>query len=153
MNENAIQEKMNYCLNCKIKPCSNKGCPLGNDIPTFIKFAKEGKIEDAYTTISKTSVLPGICGRVCPHKKQCEGSCVRGIRGESVDIGTIESYIFDKAMEQGLSLKKIYEKNCEQDNEKREILKGKKVAIIGGGPAGLTSAAFLAKDGVRSYNF
>ena len=137
MNENAIQEKMNYCLNCKIKPCSNKGCPLGNDIPTFIKFAKEGKIEDAYTTISKTSVLPGICGRVCPHKKQCEGSCVRGIRGDSVDIGTIESYIFDKAMEQGLSLKKIYEKNCEQDNEKREILKGKKVAIIGGGPAGL----------------
>ena len=116
MNENAIQEKMNYCLNCKIKPCSNKGCPLGNDIPTFIKFAKEGKIEDAYTTISKTSVLPGICGRVCPHKKQCEGSCVRGIRGDSVDIGTIESYIFDKAMEQGLSLKKIYEKNCEQDN-------------------------------------
>ena len=145
MNENAIQEKMNYCLNCKIKPCSNKGCPLGNDIPTFIKFAKEGKIEDAYTTISKTSVLPGICGRVCPHKKQCEGSCVRGIRGDSVDIGTIESYIFDKAMEQGLSLKKIYEKNCEQDNEKREILKGKKVAIIGGGPAGLTSAAFWQK--------
>ena len=66
-------------------------------------------------------------------------------KGDSVDIGTIESYIFDKAMEQGLSLKKIYEKNCEQDNEKREILKGKKVAIIGGGPAGLTSAAFWQK--------
>ena len=103
MSENDMQEKMNYCLNCKIKPCSNKGCPLENDIPTFIKLAKEGKIEDAYATISKTSVLPGICGRVCPHKKQCEGSCVRGIKGDSVDIGTIESYIFDKAMEQGYS--------------------------------------------------
>ena len=120
MNENAIQEKINYCLNCKIKPCSNKGCPLGNDIPTFIKFAKEGKIEDAYTTISKTSVLPGICGRVCPHKKQCEGSCVRGIRGDSVDIGTIESYIFDKAME-GCNTSQI----CYYMNEQKVPTPGK----------------------------
>ena len=149
MNKTEIQEKTNYCLNCKIKPCSNKGCPLGNDIPTFIKLAKEEKIEEAYEVISTTSVLPGICGRICPHMKQCEGSCVRGIKGNPVDIGTIESYIFDKAMEQGLSLKKVYEKySSEENKEEKEVLKGKKVAIIGGGPAGLTCAAFLAKEGI-----
>lgn len=149
MNKTEIQEKTNYCLNCKIKPCSNKGCPLGNDIPTFIKLAKEEKIEEAYEVISTTSVLPGICGRICPHMKQCEGSCVRGIKGNPVDIGTIESYIFDKAMEQGLSLKKVYEKyESEENKEEKEVLKDKKVAIIGGGPAGLTCAAFLAKEGI-----
>ena len=149
MNKTEIQEKTNYCLNCKIKPCSNKGCPLGNDIPTFIKLAKEEKIEEAYEVISTTSVLPGICGRICPHMKQCEGSCVRGIKGNPVDIGTIESYIFDKAMEQGLSLKKVYEKyENEENKEEKEVLKDKKVAIIGGGPAGLTCAAFLAKEGI-----
>lgn len=149
MNKTEIQEKTNYCLNCKIKPCSNKGCPLGNDIPTFIKLAKEEKIEEAYEVISTTSVLPGICGRICPHMKQCEGSCVRGIKGNPVDIGTIESYIFDKAMEQGLSLKKVYGKYAsEESKEEKEVLKGKKVAIIGGGPAGLTCAAFLAKEGI-----
>lgn len=150
MNKTEIQEKINYCLNCKIKPCSNKGCPLGNDIPTFIKLAKEEKIEEAYEIISKTSVLPGICGRICPHMKQCEGSCVRGIKGNPVDIGAIESYIFDTAMEQGLSLKKIYNKYQNEENkEERETLKDKKVAIIGGGPAGLTCAAFLAKEGIK----
>ena len=149
MNKTEIQEKTNYCLNCKIKPCSNKGCPLGNDIPTLIKLAKEEKIEEAYEVISTTSVLPGICGRICPHMKQCEGSCVRGIKGNPVDIGTIESYIFDKAMEQGLSLKKVYGKYAsEESKEEKEVLKGKKVAIIGGGPAGLTCAAFLAKEGI-----
>ena len=149
MNKTEIQEKTNYCLNCKIKPCSNKGCPLGNDIPTFIKLAKEEKIEEAYEVISTTSVLPGICGRICPHMKQCEGSCVRVIKGNPVDIGTIESYIFDKAMEQGLSLKKVYGKYAsEESKEEKEVLKGKKVAIIGGGPAGLTCAAFLAKEGI-----
>ena len=149
MNKTEIQEKTNYCLNCKIKPCSNKGCPLGNDIPTFIKLAKEETIEEAYEVISTTSVLPGICGRICPHMKQCEGSCVRGIKGNPVDIGTIESYIFDKAMEQGLSLKKVYGKYAsEESKEEKEVLKGKKVAIIGGGPAGLTCAAFLAKEGI-----
>ena len=159
MNKTEIQEKTNYCLNCKIKPCSNKGCPLGNDIPTFIKLAKEEKIEEAYEVISTTSVLPGICGRICPHMKQCEGSCVRGIKGNPVDIGTIESYIFDKAMEQGLSLKKVYEKyENEENKEEKEVLKDKKVAIIGGGPAGLTCAAFLAKEGAQvtiyeKYNY
>lgn len=139
---NHIQEKTEKCLNCKIKPCSNKGCPLGNNIPAFIKAAKENNIKEAYKIISETSVLPGVCGRICPHKRQCEGSCVRGIKGESVNIGDIEAYIFDKAMEQGITLKEIYEMN--ENNAKN-----KKVAIIGGGPAGLTCAAFLAKEGVK----
>lgn len=139
---NHIQEKTEKCLNCKIKPCSNKGCPLGNNIPAFIKAAKENNIKEAYKIISETSVLPGVCGRICPHKSQCEGSCVRGIKGESVNIGDIEAYIFDKAMEQGITLKEIY--NMNETN-----VKNKKVAIIGGGPAGLTCAAFLAKEGVQ----
>ena len=139
---NHIQEKTEKCLNCKIKPCSNKGCPLGNNIPAFIKAAKENNIKEAYKIISETSVLPGVCGRICPHKRQCEGSCVRGIKGESVNIGDIEAYIFDKAMEQGITLKEIYEMN--ENNAKN-----KKVAIIGRGPAGLTCAAFLAKEGVK----
>ena len=139
---NHIQEKTEKCLNCKIKPCSNKGCPLGNNIPAFIKAAKENNIKEAYKIISETSVLPGVCGRICPHKRQCEGSCVRGIKGEPVNIGDIEAYIFDKAMEQGITLKEIY--NMNENNAKN-----KKVAIIGGGPAGLTCAAFLAKEGVQ----
>lgn len=140
---NHIQEKTEKCLNCKIKPCSNKGCPLGNNIPAFIKAAKENNIKEAYKIISETSVLPGVCGRICPHKSQCEGSCVRGIKGESVNIGDIEAYIFDKAMEQDITLKEIYQIQ-EQTNPKN-----KKVAIIGGGPSGLTCAAFLAKEGVQ----
>ena len=139
---NHIQEKAEKCLNCKIKPCSNKGCPLGNNIPEFIKLAKENNIKEAYKIISETSVLPGVCGRICPHKSQCEGSCVRGIKGEPVNIGDIEAYIFDKAMEQGITLKEIY-------NIKEIKTKDKKVAIIGGGPAGLTCAGFLAKEGVQ----
>ena len=139
---NHIQEKTEKCLNCKIKPCSNKGCPLGNNIPEFIKLAKENNIKEAYKIISETSVLPGVCGRICPHKSQCEGSCVRGVKGEPVNIGDIEAYIFDKAMEQGITLKEIY-------NIKEIKTKDKKVAIIGGGPAGLTCAGFLAKEGVQ----
>ena len=137
-----IEEKINYCLNCKIKPCSQKGCPLNNNIPEFIKAVKEENYKEAYKILSKTTVLPGICGKICPHMKQCQGSCVRGIKGEPVSIGDIENFVFQKAIEQGYSLKDVI--------EKQEIpeLKNKKVAIIGGGPAGLTCAAFLAKDGL-----
>lgn len=77
-----IIEKSKYCLNCKVKPCSNKGCPMQNDIPEFIQKIKEENYKEAYKIISKTSVLPGVCGRICPHEKQCQGSCVRGIKGE-----------------------------------------------------------------------
>ena len=138
-----INEKANYCLNCKIKPCSLKGCPLGNQIPDFIKELKEGDIEKAYKIISQTTVLPGVCGRICPHKKQCQGSCIRGIKSEAVSIGEMEAYIFDKAMEKGQTLLDCYKEEIEKHPEN----KNKKVAIIGGGPAGLTASAFLAKEG------
>lgn len=140
-----INEKANYCLNCKIKPCSLKGCPLENQIPDFIKELKEGEIEKAYKIISQTTVLPGVCGRICPHKKQCQGSCIRGIKSEAVSIGEMEAYIFDKAMEKGQSLLDCYKEEIEKHPEN----KNKKVAIIGGGPAGLTASAFLAKEGVN----
>lgn len=134
-----MQKKVNYCLNCKVKPCSNKGCPLNNDIPTFIRLVKEGNMEEAYYTLLKTSILGSVCGRICPHYKQCMGSCVRGIKGESVQIGDIEAYISDYGLEHDL-IKNI---------EKTEELKGKNIAVIGGGPAGLTASYFLAKAGAN----
>ena len=100
-----IQEYANYCLNCPVKPCSKKGCPMGNDIPSFIKAVKEENYKEAYKILSETTVLPGVCGKICPHKKQCQGSCVRGIKGEPVDIGNIEAFIFQKALENGYTLK------------------------------------------------
>lgn len=137
MINDTIQKYTEYCLNCPVKPCSNKGCPLNNDIPTFIKNVKEGKIEEAYSILSKTTVLGSICGRICPHMKQCEGSCIRGIKGEPVQIGEIEAYVFDEA------IKNEWYKNIEKTTE----LQGKKVAVIGSGPAGLTCAYFLARSG------
>ncbi len=149
-----IQEKVNYCLNCKIKPCSAKGCPLENNIPEFIKAVKEENYKKAYKILSQTTVLPGVCGKICPHTKQCQGSCVRGIKGEPVSIGDIENYIFEKAEQEGYSLKEAMQ--IKENNNK--IYSNKKVAIIGGGPAGLTCAAFLAKDGIdvtiyEKYNY
>ena len=134
-----IQKATEYCLNCPVRPCSNKGCPLNNDIPAFIKQVKEGKVEEAYKILSNTTVLGSVCGRICPHMKQCEGSCVRGIKGEPVQIGKIEAYVFDEALKN-----KWYEKL-----EKTDELKGKKVAVVGGGPAGLTCSAFLARSGAE----
>ena len=147
-----IEEKINYCLNCKIKPCSLKGCPLENNIPEFIKAVKEEKYKEAYQILSETTVLPGVCGRICPHMKQCQGSCVRGIKGEPVGIGDIEEYIFKKAIKEGYNLKDAINKKVTPE------LSDKKVAIVGGGPAGLTCAAFLAKDGLdvtiyEKYNY
>ncbi len=135
-----IEEKVNYCLNCKIKPCSLKGCPLNNQIPDFIQALKKEEYFLAYKILSETTVLPGVCGRICPHEKQCQDSCVRGIKGESVSIGELEAYTFDKAHELGYHLS-----DCYQKVEKTY----KKVAVIGGGPAGLTCAAFLAKEGIK----
>ena len=148
-----IQEKANYCLNCKIKPCSAKGCPLENNIPEFIKAVKEENYKKAYKILSQTTVLPGVCGKICPHTKQCQGSCVRGIKGEPVSIGDIENYIFEKAEQEGYNLKEAMQ--IEKNNT---TYSNKKVAIIGGGPAGLTCAAFLAKDGIdvtiyEKYNY
>ena len=138
MNEK-IQSYTEYCLNCPVKPCSNKGCPLNNDIPTFIKLVKEGKIEEAYKILLETTVLGSICGRICPHMKQCEGSCVRGIKGEPVQIGEIEAFVFDEA------LKNKWYKNIEKTSE----MQGKRIAVVGSGPAGLTCASFLARSGAE----
>lgn len=130
-----ISKKANHCLGCKVKMCS-KGCPLGNDITQFIAYVKEEKYEEAYHILCDTTVLSPICGRICPHKSQCEGSCVRGIKGESVSIGDLEAYLGDLAIENGYCIPKF-------SNE----VKDKKVAIVGGGPAGLTAAAQLARYG------
>ena len=151
--ENII-EKANYCLGCKVKPCSKKGCPLNNDIPEFIKCIKEKKYKEAYKILSKTTVLQGVCGRICPHAKQCQGSCVRGIKGEPVSIGELEAYAFDMATKEGATLLECYKEEIEQNKSNNN----KKVAIIGGGPAGLTCSAFLAKAGIKvtiyeKYNY
>lgn len=142
-----IKEKSEYCLNCKIKPCSNKGCPLGNDIPTFIKAIKEENYKKAYEILSGTTVLEAVCGRICPHTKQCEGSCVRGIKSKPVSIGELEAFVGD------ISIKENYK--ITQNNTSN---KNKKIAIIGGGPAGLTASAFLLKEGYsvtlyEKYNY
>ena len=137
--ENKIKEYTEYCLNCKVKPCSNKGCPLSNDIPTFIKYVKEGDIKKAYEVLTNTTMLGAVCGRICPHEKQCQGSCVRGIKGEPVHIGEVEAYVFDEAIKNG------YSKDIEKSNE----LEGKKVAVIGSGPAGLNCSGFLARSGAQ----
>ncbi len=133
-----INEKIKACLNCVTKPCQ-VGCPLNNDIPGFIKLLKENNLEKSYEVLSKTTVLPSICSRVCPYEKQCEAMCVKGISYTPVRIHEIEKYLGDLAIKENLPLKK-YPKNKE--------LKNKKVAIVGGGPAGLTCAAFLKRNGV-----
>lgn len=114
-----IKEKVDYCLNCKMKPCSNKGCPLNNDIPAFIKEIKEKNYEKAYEILNETTVLQSICGRICPHQKQCQGACVRGIKGNPVSIGELEAFVGDYAIGNDLQI------------EKNEKLIEKKVAIVG----------------------
>ena len=131
-----IEEIRSYCLNCKNSQCKIKGCPLDNCIPEFIH---ETDSKKAYEILCNTTVLPAICGRRCPHEKQCEGSCIRGIKGEPVSIGAMEAYIGD------LSIENNYELSIEVD----ERAKDKRVAVIGSGPAGLTCAAFLARRGVK----
>ncbi|OKZ85938.1 MAG: hypothetical protein BHW09_08305 [Clostridium sp. CAG:245_30_32] len=131
-----IEEIRSYCLNCKNSQCRIKGCPLDNCIPEFIHEIDSKK---AYEILCNTTVLPAICGRICPHEKQCEGSCIRGIKGEPVSIGAMEAYIGD------LSIENNYELSIEVD----ERAKDKRVAVIGSGPAGLTCAAFLARRGVK----
>ena len=131
-----IEEIRSYCLNCKNSQCRIKGCPLDNCIPEFIHEIDSKK---AYEILCNTTVLPAICGRICPHEKQCEGNCIRGIKGEPVSIGAMEAYIGD------LSIENNYELSIEVD----ERAKDKSVVVIGSGPAGLTCAAFLARRGVK----
>lgn len=145
MDISDIESKVNYCLNCKVKPCSNKGCPLNNDIPAFIQCIKNNNYEEAYKILSNTTVLPGVCGRICPHTKQCQGSCVRGIKGEPVSIGELEALVFDKVVDDETALYSCYKEEMEFNKANND----KKVAIIGGGPAGLSCAAYLARNGVK----
>lgn len=126
-----------YCLNCKNKPCVT-GCPLGNNIPEFIKCIKENVIENAYKELSKTTVLSSICGRICPHIDQCMGKCIRGIKQNPVNIGELETFVGDFALKHRLGMAEM-DQDC----------LNKKIAIIGSGPAGLTCAAFLARHGAN----
>jgi len=131
--EMAIDEAKR-CLNCKHKPCM-QGCPVAVNIPEFIALVAEGEFEKAYEKITETNALPAVCGRVCPQEKQCESKCVRGIKGEPVAIGRLERFVADWHMENGEDKVVIPEKN------------GKKVAVVGSGPSGLTAAGDLAKLG------
>lgn len=134
-----IKQKAEYCLNCKNPQCRT-GCPLGNNIPAFIQKVKEDNLEEAYKILCETTAIPAICGRICPHQKQCQGKCIRGIKSESVSIGEIEAYVGDWALNNTNSLL-----NCCKDIQE----KNKKVAVIGGGPSGLTAAVFLRKNGYK----
>jgi glutamate synthase (NADPH/NADH) small chain len=122
------------CINCKNAQCV-KGCPVAINIPGFIEKVKEGDIAAAYQIISESSSLPAVCGRVCPQESQCEGKCIRGIKGDPISIGKLERFVADWAGENGVKPEGAKEK------------KGKKVAVIGSGPAGLTCAGDLAKMG------
>ncbi|MGN0768887.1 MAG: NADPH-dependent glutamate synthase [Christensenellales bacterium] len=132
--EQAIDEAKR-CLGCKRRPCTN-GCPVGVKIPDFLAKVAEGKFEEAYEIITGTNALPAVCGRVCPQETQCEGKCVRGIKGEPVGIGRLERFAADyhNAHSSGRTAHTA-EKN------------GKKVAVVGSGPSGLTCAGALAKKG------
>ena len=133
-NKEEAMEEASRCLGCKKAKCV-EGCPVSIHIPDFIHQVKEGNFEEAYRIISESSALPAICGRVCPQESQCEGKCIRGIKGEAVSIGKLERFVADWARENGIKPSAPAEKN------------GKKVAVIGSGPSGLTCAGDLAKMG------
>lgn len=133
-NKEEAMEEAARCLTCKNAKCI-KGCPVNIDIPGFIKEVKEGNFEEAFKVIGQSSALPAVCGRVCPQETQCEGLCIRGIKGEPVSIGKLERFVADWAKENGIKPEPPKEKN------------GHKVAVIGAGPAGLTCAGDLAKMG------
>lgn len=133
-NKEEAMAEAERCINCKNAKCIT-GCPVSINIPAFIHEVKEGNIENAYSIISESSALPAICGRVCPQESQCEGKCIRGIKGEAISIGKLERFVADYARENDIA------------PEKPSTTNGKKVAVIGSGPAGLTCAGDLAKLG------
>ena len=135
-NQEEAMEEASRCINCKNAKCI-QGCPVGINIPAFVHEVKEGNIEEAYKIIGQSSALPAVCGRVCPQESQCEGKCIRGIKGESISIGKLERFVADYALEHDIKPVGADKKN------------GHKVAVIGSGPAGLTCAGDLAKLGYQ----
>ena len=135
-NIEEIKKQAEYCLNCKTKPCMS-GCPLKNNIPEYINYIKQENYAEAFKVLSDTTIFESICGRICPHKSQCEGSCIRGIKGETVHIGELEAFVGDYAIEN-------------IDNQVVEAKDNtKKVAIIGSGPAGLACSYYLSSRGIK----
>lgn len=133
-NKDEAMAEASRCLNCKNPQCVT-GCPVSINIPGFIAKVKDGDFKAAYDILSESSSLPAVCGRVCPQERQCESKCIRGIKGEAVSIGKIERFVADWAAENGIKPTPSSTK------------KGKKVAVIGAGPSGLTCAGDLAKMG------
>ena len=130
LTKEQVKAEASRCLNCKNPRCV-KGCPVNIHIPDFIKAVKEDRLEDAGEIIRQTSMLPSVCGRVCPQERQCEGSCVLGIKGDAVAIGALERYVGDNTSAKTPEI----------------VPSGKKVAIIGSGCAGMTAACDLRKAG------
>ena len=133
-NKEEAMAEAERCLNCKNAKCV-AGCPVSIDIPGFVSQVKAGNMEEAAKVIAKSSALPAVCGRVCPQETQCEGQCIRGIKGEPVSIGKLERFVADWSRENGFV------------PAAPEKTNGKRVAVIGSGPAGLTCAGDLAKLG------
>lgn len=133
-NEAEAMKEAERCINCKNAKCV-KGCPVSIDIPAFIHEVKEGNFKEAADVIAESSALPAVCGRVCPQETQCEGKCIRGIKGDPISIGKLERFVADWARENNVV------------PEVKVPLNHKKVAVIGSGPAGLTCAGDLAKLG------
>lgn len=131
----AIREAMR-CLNCRTRPCMKHGCPVHNHIPEFIQQVSMGEFEAAYQILCETTSLPAVCGRVCPQYEQCEGYCVRGLKGDPVSIGALERFVAD-----------WHRNHSKEDKAEKPAGNGKKVAVIGSGPAGIACAGDLADKG------
>ena len=136
MKMEEVKNAANWCLNCKLKPCSTKGCPMRTNIPEFISEIKKENFEQAFYILQENNIFSYVCGIVCPQAEQCEGSCIRGIKQTSTKIGALERFVNEWARENNIKPKIV----------KKES-NGKKVAIVGSGPAGLECAVELLKEG------